>query len=191
MIKLKAYINKISPVNDQVFDELQSCFKLIKLEKGEFFIRERQYAKQIGFLEEGIMRAFFLNENGKEYNKQFFVAPTIVGAYASLLTKKPNKIAQQALTDCQVFVADYLKIEALYDKHHDLERLGRKISEYYFLEKEEKEIEMAMLDADKRYLIMKEKFPKIESMIPQYYIASYLGISATQLSRIRRKLSQI
>ena len=107
-----------------------------------------------------------------------------------MLTKQPNKIAQQALTDCQVLTADFSKIEALYDRFHDLERLGRKIAEFYFLEKEQKEIEMALLDADKRYLIMREQFPTIESIIPQYYIASYLGISPTQLSRIRRKMQQ-
>jgi len=49
---------------------------------------------------------------------------------------------------------------------------------------------MALLDADKRYIIMREKFPTIESVVPQYYIASYLGISPTQLSRIRRKLKE-
>ncbi|WP_397363255.1 Crp/Fnr family transcriptional regulator [Olleya sp. R77988] len=104
-----------------------------------------------------------------------------------MLTKQPNRIAQQALTDCQILVADFRELEKLYDKFHDLERLGRKIAEFYFLEKEQKEIEMALLDADKKYLIMREKFPDLESVIPQYYIASYLGISATQLSRIRKE----
>lgn len=186
----KEYINNISPVKDDTFDELQKCFNPIELSKNDFFVREGEYARQIGFLKKGIVRAFFSNQEGKEYSKQFFVAPSIIGAYTSLLTKQPNNIAQQALTDCQIMVADFTKIEALYDKHHDLERLGRKIAEYYFLEKEQKELEMALLDADKRYLLMRERFPTIESTIPQYYIASYLGISPTQLSRIRKKLQQ-
>ncbi|MCP4441171.1 MAG: Crp/Fnr family transcriptional regulator [Aureispira sp.] len=190
MKEFKEYINKISLVKEDTFEELQKCFKLIELKKNDFFVREGVYAQQIGFLKKGIMRAFFLNKAGKEYSKQFFVAPSIVGAYTSLLTKQPNRIAQQALTDCQILVADFIKIEALYDKYHDLERLGRRIAEYYFLEKEQKEIEMALLDADKRYLLMRDKFPTIESIIPQYYIASYLGISATQLSRVRKKMSQ-
>lgn len=190
MEELKEYLNEISIVNEETFDTLQKLFKPMELGKNEFFVKEGEYAKQIGFLKKGIVRAFFLNQEGKEYSKQFFVGPSIIGAYTSLLTKQPNKIAQQALTDCQILVADFTKIETLYDKHHDLERLGRRIAEYYFLEKEQKEIEMALLDADQRYLIMRERFPTIESIIPQYYIASYLGISATQLSRIRRKLSE-
>tara|TARA_R110002074_G_scaffold21547_1_gene66802 strand:+ start:334 stop:909 length:576 start_codon:yes stop_codon:yes gene_type:complete len=188
MKELLTYINTISPIKEDTFDELQKSFKLLLLKKNEFFVKEGNYAQQIGFLKKGVVRAFFLNEEGKEYSKQFFVAPSIIGAYTSLLTKQPTKIAQQALTDCEILVVNFKKLEKRYDKYHDLERLGRKIAEFYFLEKEQKEIEMALLDADKRYLIMRKRFPNIESIIPQYHIASYLGISPTQLSRIRRKL---
>jgi len=189
MKEFQTYLNNISPIKKETFEELQKHFKIVQLRKNEFFVREGEFAQKIGFLKKGIVRAFFQSQEGKEYSKQFFVAPSIVGAYSSLLTKQPNKIAQQALTDCEILVADFTNIEALYSKYHDLERLGRKIAEYYFLEKEQKEIEMALLDADKRYLILRERFPTIELLIPQYYIASYLGISATQLSRIRKKMN--
>ena len=189
MKDLQEYLNQISPISKATFEALEKCFRPIQLKKNEFFVREGEFAQQIGFLKNGIVRAFFLNQEGKEYSKQFFVGPSIIGAYSSLLTKQPNKIAQQALTDCEVLAADFSEIEKLYGEFHDLERLGRKIAEFYFLEKEQKEIEMALLDADKRYLIMRERFPTIENIIPQYYIASYLGISPTQLSRIRKKMS--
>ncbi|WP_075341935.1 Crp/Fnr family transcriptional regulator [Tenacibaculum agarivorans] len=189
MQELLTYINNISTIEYNTFKELQKYFTPFQLKKNEFFVREGEYAKQIGFLKKGIVRAFFLNKDGKEYTKQFFVGPSIIGAYSALLTKQTNKIAQQALTDCEILVANFTNIEKLYTKFHDLERLGRKIAEFYFLEKEQKEIEMAILNADKRYLIMREQFPTIETIIPQYYIASYLGISPTQLSRIRKKLS--
>lgn len=188
MEELIAYIAKISPIKGATIDALQRCFEPMKLNKNEFFVREGEYAQRIGFLKQGVVRAFFLNQEGKEYTKQFFVEGSIIGAYSSLLSKRPNRIAQQALTDCQILVADFNEIEKLYDQFHEIERLGRKIAEFYFLEKEQKEIEMALLDADKRYLIMRERFPTIEAIVPQYHIASYLGISPTQLSRIRRKI---
>ena len=105
-----------------------------------------------------------------------------------MLTKQPNKIIQQALTTCTIWTADYAKIEALYDRHHEMERIGRKVAEHYYLEKEKNLVEMALLDADKRYAILKERFPTIESQVQQYHIASYLGITPTQLSRIRKKI---
>ena len=188
MKELLTYINAISPIAEVTFNELKKCFKPLQLKKNDFFVKDGEYAQQLGFLKKGLVRAFFLNEDGKEYTKQFFVGPSIVGAYSSLLTSQPNKIAQQALSDCEILVADFREMEKLYIEFHDLERLGRRIAEFYFLEKEQKEIEMALLDADKRYLIMRQRFPTIEAMVPQYHIASYLGISPTQLSRIRKKL---
>ena len=170
--------------------EVQKCFRPMTLQKHDFFSKEGERAQKIGFLEKGVVRAFFLNEGGKEYTKQFFTSGSIIGAYSSLLTKQPNRIAQQALTDCEILVADFSDLERLYDLFHDFERLGRRIAERYFLEKEQKELEMALLDADMRYMIMKDRFPGLEGLVPQYHIASYLGISPTQLSRIRRKLSK-
>jgi CRP-like cAMP-binding protein len=106
------------------------------------------------------------------------------------LTKQKNRIAQKALTECKLWKASFSEIELLYTKFHDLERLGRKIAEYYFLQKEKKELEIALLDAEKRYLILQEEFPGLELKIPQYQIASYLGISPTPLSRVRNKMSK-
>ncbi|MEM7035746.1 MAG: Crp/Fnr family transcriptional regulator, partial [Bacteroidota bacterium] len=169
---------------------LYACFRPEPIKKNEFFAKEGAVADKVGFLKDGIVRAFFLNKAGKEYNKQFFVGPAIIGAYTSLLTRQPNKIAQQAMTDCEIWVARFQDIEALYDRHHQLERMGRKLAEFYFMEKEQKEIEMALLDAEKRYFILRETFPQIELKVSQYHIASYLGITPTQLSRIRKKISE-
>ena len=94
------------------------------------------------------------------------------------------------MTECVIWVADYSELEELFLKFHDLERLGRKVAEFYFLEKEKKELEMALMDATERYLLFREQFPTLEQLIPQYHIASYLSISPTQLSRLRKNLSK-
>lgn len=190
MENLIHFINRISPLSKEVIEEFSKLFTPITLKADEFFIEEGKYAQQIGFLETGVARAFFVNKEGKEYNKQFFVGPTLIGAYTSLLTKQKNKIAQKTLTECRIWKASFPEIESLYSKYHNLERLGRKIAEFYFLEKEKKELEMALLDAEKRYLILREEFPGLEMKIPQYHIASYLGISPTQLSRVRKKMAK-
>ncbi len=132
MKEFKLYPVNLAKINDITFNESQKFFKPTELKKNNFFACEGEYTQQIGFLEEGIVGAFFSNQEVKEYNKQFFVAPSLIGAYTPLLTKQPNKIVQQALTDCQIIVADFSKIEFLYDKYHDLECLGRKIAELYF-----------------------------------------------------------
>ena len=178
------------PLSAETMDLMKSIFVKGELKKGEYFVRKGEYAKSIAFLETGIVRAFYVDNRGKEYNKTFFSAPSIIGSYASLISKQKNAVAQQALTDCSIWKASFLKIEALSVGNYEIERLRRTIAERFFLSNEKKEIEMALLDADKRYLILQEEYPGIEQEIPQYHIAAYLGISPTQLSRIRKNLTQ-
>jgi CRP-like cAMP-binding protein len=184
---IKTYFNSISPLTDQTWEKVGPHFQQEVLLKDQFFIRENEVARKIGFLESGVVRAYFVNNEGKEYNKQFFVGQSIIGAYSSLLTGKPNLIAQQALTDSVVYSCNYADLTSLFDTHQDLERLARKVAEYYFIEKERKELEIVLLDASERYAIFQKEFLTLEQQISQYHIASYLGVSATQLSRIRRQ----
>ena len=188
MDKLRQYINKITVVSDKSYLSLEKLFVQKKIKKGELFCNAGEISKEIGFLEDGILRGFYRASNGTEYNKHFFVNSCFIGGYASLITGKLNQIIQQALTDCTIWVANYNNFQQFYEEHQDIERLARKLAELFFVQKEQREIDIVLLDADKRYLLFQKEFPGLENMIPQYHIASYLGITPTQLSRIRKKI---
>lgn len=190
MEHVHTFFHQVSPLSEETWQAISPLFEERSLLAHAYFVEEGSYAREIAFLESGCVRAFFTNAEGKEYNKQFFVGPSLIGAYTSLLTGQKNRIPQQALTDCRIWAANYEQLSQYFDKFHDLDRLARKIAEYYFLEKEAKELEMALQDASQRYANFQQQFPTLEQLIPQYHIASYLGISATQLSRIRHKLNQ-
>ncbi|MEM9326621.1 MAG: Crp/Fnr family transcriptional regulator [Bacteroidota bacterium] len=190
MEKILAFFTSIMPLSEEMLRLISSVFSADELPKGHYFIKKGQFAREIAFLEAGIVRAYYINSEGKEYNKTFFAAPSIIGSYASLISKQKNEVAQQALTDCKIWRASFRRIEELSAGNYEIERLRRTIAENFFLSNEKKEIEMALLDADKRYLILREEYPGIELQIPQYHIAAYLGISPTQLSRIRSKLAE-
>lgn len=188
MIDLKTFINNLTPVSEESWERFAALFVPKILKKGDFFITEGQMARQIGFLESGIIRAFYRNDKAVEYNKHFFVNPCFIGGYASLITRTPNQINQQALTDCVIHVANYADIQLLYQHNSDIERVSRILAELFFVQKEQREIEIVLLDAEKRYQIFLKNFPQLEQQIPLYHIASYLGITPTQLSRIRKKI---
>ncbi|KPM48709.1 Crp/Fnr family transcriptional regulator [Jiulongibacter sediminis] len=189
MTDFKSFFNGLNPVSDDSWEKLISLFKPRRLSKNEYFIKAGEQAKEIGFLESGIIRAFYRNNEGVEYNKHFFINPCFVGGYASLVTQKVNEINQEALSDCNLLVASYNEITGLYQTCPDIERAARVLSERFFVQKEQREIELVLLDAEKRYEIFRRDFPQLEQEIPQYHIASYLGITPTQLSRIRRKMA--
>lgn len=182
-------INNISELPDETWKLLIKNAQKVTLKKDEYFVQYDEVAKEIGILTEGIVRSFYVTDEGKEYNKTLFAAPNIIGSYVSLITGEPNKLPQQALTDCCITKIAMADIETLSKTHLEVERLRRKIAEHFFVLKEKREVEMALLQAEERYLIFRKEFPTAEQQIPQFQIASYLGISATQLSRIRKKMA--
>lgn len=187
MEHLHSYLQALNPITASTWNQVSALFSKSTLRKGEFFVREGNQGTHIGFLQKGIVRAFYANEQGVEYNKHFFTAPSFIGAYASLISGQPGQINQEALSDCDVYIADFAALNALYDTCPDLERAARRLAELFFVQKEQKEIEIVLLDADKRYELFRQQFPGLEQSIAQYHIASYLGITPTQLSRIRKK----
>lgn len=187
MNDIKLYLEKLIPLTESEIEVFTSLFSEIKLKKKDYLAKEGEFSFKLAFISEGIMRAFFRNKAGNEYNKTFFSPSSFVAAYSSIITKQKNLINIQCLTDCTLLVADFREITSLYKKHPKLESLARIMAEYKFAVKEKREIELVTLDATERYTIFKKEHPNLEGLINQYHIASYLGITPTQLSRIRAK----
>lgn len=187
MDELKIYINKIVLFTESELEILISLFSEKHLKKNEYLAKEGEYSTKLAFLTKGIMRAFYRNSDGKEYNKTFFTHYNFVGAYSSLVTGNKNLINIQCLSDCIILVADFGKITKLYNDYPKIERLARRLAENKFAIKEKREIELVTLEASELYKIFRKEHPNLENLIPQYHIASYLGITPTQLSRIRAK----
>lgn len=189
MEELKNYLMELNSISESCWEDTISLFTPQTYAKHNYFIQDGEIATHLGFLKKGIMRAFYRDPNGTEYNKHFFIAPCFIGGFSSLITGKPNQINQQALSECEIIVANYSQFKRLYDVYPEMERISRLISEQFFVQKEEREIDLVLLQAKDRYKKFRKEFPQLEQQVSQYHIASYLGVSATQLSRIRRKLA--
>ena len=110
---------------------------------------------------------------------------------ASVLQKAESYLNFQALTDCKMLVADFYDIEALYDKHRCVESLIRIVLQNdWVIKKEQRELRLVLNSAEERYHYFQKEYPGLENRIPQYHIASHLGITPIQLSRIRADLSK-
>jgi CRP-like cAMP-binding protein len=182
-----AYLNRISPVSETSWQALAPLFERFELPKGDYFARSGEVAHSAGILESGILRAFYSSAEGTDYNKHFFEAPSFFGAYASLITGAPNHIQIQALTPCTGWTLPYGELQALLPAWPELERLARRWAELLYVSKEQREVEIVLLDAEQRYRLFQQRHAAVEQLVPQYHIASYLGITPTQLSRIRRR----
>ncbi len=187
--QLFKYINTISPISESTFEVYSSLFEKIDLKKGAYFAKQGRVEKYFGIILDGVVRTFFTSEDGEEHIKSFRIPLSFIGGYSSLIANTNNEINVQAITNCTILKAPYLELIKLYPAHPEVETLSRRITEALFIWKEKREIQFLSLNAEKRYLQFRVEYAGLEFLIPQYYIAAYLGISPTQLSRIRRKLS--
>lgn len=181
----------VAQVSEADASLFSSRFHPAELHRGDTFISAGEMGRRVAFVASGLMRSFYISERGEEFNKQFFVAGSFVAPLTSLVTHEPSPVYIDALEDACLLAADWSDLAELYSEHPALNRVGRVLVEYAWIGKERRETQLIMLDAGKRYEAFLEEFPGLDQRIPQYHIASYLGVTPVQLSRIRaRKKNQ-
>jgi len=162
------------------------CFSPVAFDKKEFFLKEAQYCKQIGFVEKGGFM-FYQNIDGDEKICDFAFENDWVTQYKSLLENVPSEMNIQAIEKAEVLLLDMNRIEALAKTIPDVGLIRTKLAEKYFTKSVQRASDLTNLDAQARYEKLLREIPDIHQRAPQYYIASYLGIKPQSLSRIRAK----
>lgn len=167
---------------------LDGVFQYKQYRKGSFFARQGEAADKVGFAVKGLFSMEILKENGAEYIKSFIKPKEFL--LATFDESEPNPVSILTLMDSAVLEAKYSDVKILFAKCPQLEGLYKKEiereTELAYLRLEQS----ATLQAGERYELFKKQFSELEDAIPQYLIASYLGITPTQLSRIRRTVNK-
>ncbi len=184
-----AFLNSFVNVSEDSFTKLQEISTFKELEANTIITKEGEISKKVYMLISGIMYAYINSESGKQFNKKIFSPTSFVGALTSIITHKSSKLTYQALTKCKVFEVDFIKFMSLCKTDVDISNLYIKILESIFMQYERRSIELMSLNATQRYLKLRQRIPNIDELIPQFQIASFLGITAVQLSRIRKKMN--
>ncbi len=183
---IKDKIHSIVDLGDECWRDLEPHIALKHIDKNEHYSKEGQFTKDIGFVIEGVLRIYYLNEKGEEWTKHFLMTNDFFAA--SIDPDKQSVTNIQALTKVAYISIPYWQLQSLATKHKQIRQFLQKITNQYLASKEEREIILLSQDAKEKYLHFRDKFPGLENTIPHYHIASYLGVTPTQLSRIRKKL---
>ncbi|MDA0737326.1 MAG: cyclic nucleotide-binding domain-containing protein [Bacteroidetes bacterium] len=110
---LKEKLKHIIPFDSETLTVLSNLFLEEQVSKGKVFAQKGEYSKMIAFVKSGVLRAYYSNDKGEEYNKTFFTETSFVGAYSSLVTGERNLINIDCLTPCTLLIAEYQKIVGL------------------------------------------------------------------------------
>lgn len=167
---------------------LTGLFKRITLKSGEYFLEEGKLCRYVGFIEEGLVR-YHMNDSGIEKTLYFGKEGEFVSNYQSFLPREVSDTSIQAIEDTTLRVITYADLQQLYLKISEGEKLGRLAIENVFVSSL-KQLKSFYKDAPaERYQQFLQSYPDLAQRVPQYYIASYVGIKPQSLSRIRKRLA--
>ncbi|ASK28754.1 cAMP-binding protein [Chryseobacterium sp. T16E-39] len=158
------------------------------LEKGDYLLRNGEVCRYDNYVISGLLKAFYINsENGNEEILYFSIDDWWATDIDSFSKQRASIYNIQALEKTTVLQISYHSFQQLLSKIPKLERYFRLILEGYLVAMQKRIIYNNIYDAEHRYFDFLETYPNIASRVPQYLIASYLGISAEFISRLRKK----
>jgi CRP-like cAMP-binding protein len=182
------YLLQFGNLNATQIDLIKSKFVFKEIKKDEYFQEAGKIPHEIIFITKGIMRICYYNNKGDEITKYFMDENHFLADINSYNQQIPSTEYVQAVTDCSFFVVSKTAMRELSLTIIEWDNIVAKITAKGFAEKVNKISPMMTEDAKERYLSFLEKFPTLANRIPLSYLASYLGITQSSLSRIRRKI---
>ena len=189
---LEQTLNKYAPLSPQALKRYFSACQYTHIAKGTTLYAIGEIPSSFAFIHKGLMCAYLIDEEGNEFNKNFFAEGRFPGSMSALLNNETSFLAIEALEDSEIIIIDFKQFR--FELFADNELMAFHINyleQHWLLEKEPKEIGYLQHEAKQRYLMFLDKYESILSRLPQYHIASYLGITPTQLSRIRKDLNNL
>lgn len=184
---LRAYLESYLPHTDIAF--LAAAFSRTQsLKKDEFLIQPGQRADYLAFIQKGAFRVFFYNDKADEITTWFSFEGMCVADLLCYYKGTPAIYYVQAVEDSEVLIAQKSTLEQLFKTHPAYQVFGRKFAENGMVMVMERMVTLQSKSATERYLELLEQ-PAFLEKIPLKYLATYLGITDTSLSRIRKNLS--
>lgn len=173
-------------------EEMLLASKLVKRTylKGQYIGQEGDVTRQSTFIVKGTIRTFFLDDNGNEHIISFGIENWWAGDLGSMITQKPADFNVQCLEKTEVVQMPMEDLEYLYKAIPHLERFFRLLIERAYVSTQKRIVRNYSLSAKDRYLLFCEEYPDIVARVPQYMVASYLGITKEFLSNIRSQITK-
>ena len=155
------------------------------IQRGDFFLENGRPCIQIGMLTKGVMRGFVYDNDDNEITTHFYQEGDMV--IGSFIPNVNISMTIEALEDCEISVANYSEVMALVNKNQEITDIITREFEKLNKQLQSRLVSLLNLDALQKYERFLQDYPGLLNRIPHYYIAQYMGITPTQLSRVRKQ----
>ncbi|WP_128545305.1 Crp/Fnr family transcriptional regulator [Larkinella soli] len=180
---IRTYI-QVEPSEEQI---LLDRFREKFLEKDDYLLREGETCRYFAFLQQGLVR-YYYSRDGEEITYNFGREGDFVCNYVSFLQKIPSNKTIQALEPTRLLLIPFDDLQRLYRQLREGEKLGRLLMEEVYIRGIGQLASQYTDSPEERYLKFLGQFPDLAQRLPQYLIASYVGVRPPSLSRIRKRI---
>jgi len=188
---LITHIRKFVSLTDEEATLLSSKLTQLKLRKKAFVLSPGKRCTANYFVVKGCMRLYFITDKDVEQITQFGIEDWWITDYDSLDRQQPSHFYIQAVEDCEVMVLDQKVQEELFKQIPVLERYFRLILQKAYTAAQRRMEYIFTMTEEERYRSFSTRFPAFNQRVPQYMVASYLGVTPQFISRVRAKKARI
>ena len=183
-------IRQIINLDKEAEASITTSFKELKIKKGDHFLKEGEPNLLLGFIVNGLVRIYITKKAEEQSCIDFSKEGEFITVYESFLQKGISTQSIQAIEDTSLLVINNNDLQNLYQNIPNGDKLGRIVIEKRFIELAKQLYSIYLHNSEQRYLHFVKTYPDLLQRIPQYYIASFVGVKPQSLSRIRKRLAK-
>jgi CRP-like cAMP-binding protein len=182
-------LKQITGFSDSELEIVLKYFITKTFKKKTIILEAGKVADEVYFITKGCVRLFY-EKDGQNLTTYFFTENMFAGTYDSFISRKPTRIAMEALEDTEVLALSYKSLEELYKVFPKMNEFVRKSIEQRFVVLHDLFTSYLLNNPEERYINLIKERPDLLKRIPQHQIASFLGITPVSLSRIRNRVAK-
>ena len=181
-------IKRYVPLNLDDEKQFTSIIRTTKVKRRQFIVQPNFICSHQTYVLKGAFRSYFVNHKGVEYTIQFAIEDWFISDFNSYVNQSPASLFVEAMEDSTVQQIAYSDVEELCNINPKFERFFRLVAQKSFAFSQRRVLSNLGNSAEERYLEFFNLYPLIVQRVPQYALASYLGMSPEFLSKIRKRL---
>jgi len=189
MEELIDYIEQSISLTAEMRSDLHAISIVKNVQKGEVLLSEKSLRKIQIFVVSGCLRSYYKTDNGKEHTLQFAIKNWWIGDYITMFKNEHSIMNIESISHSKVILFEHKDLENLYIKYPTLAVLQRKGLENRVAALQKRVLGLLTLTAKEKYQRFVADYQLFEKVIPNYQIASFLGITPESLSRVRKEIS--
>ncbi|MBU1822432.1 MAG: Crp/Fnr family transcriptional regulator [Bacteroidetes bacterium] len=184
---LQAQIQSFHLLNDEETEAMLAIWRPLDINRKVQLTVQGETEKYLYFVREGLQRVYHLDDRGRDTTLVFTYAPSFGGVIDSLLSQRPSRYFYETLTPSSLFRTSFSELDVLMQRYPSIERLIRRGLTDALAGIMERLVEVQAFSSDEKFLSLLKRSPHILQLVPHKYLASYLGIDATNFSKLINK----